>query len=298
MIISVKNRGLKIICLLAFLGMVMTVIQKGYIMTEAVLGDWFDPKAVETQANGESIPIKYVIAEFVTPIVDHDPNRVDNLQKAVGIVNRCVIGSGEVFSFNKKVGPYTQKEGWKPVTKQYLGNEILENGIADGICQIATGVYNAAFLANFAIIEHHSQRVSRDYVEVGRDTFVYKGKDLVIKNTGDFPVTIESEIVQDQVITRFVSKNEKAKQWQKLFDIDIVINKNGEIPFGQESFYDDALANGVKETLASGVKGYKMVKTVRIIKNEGQIIKEELISRNSYQAVPEKTRIGTDKNKK
>ncbi len=298
MVISFKNRGLKIICLLAFLGIVMTVIQKGYMMTEGVLGDWFDHKAIETQANGGPMPIKYVVAEFVTPIIDHDANRMYNLQKTIDVINQHVIGTGEVFSFNKKVGMYTQKEGWQPVTKQYLGNEILENGIADGICQIATGVYNAAFLANFEIVERHPQRVSRDYVEVGRDAFVYDGKDLVIKNTADFPVTIESEIVQDQVITRFVSKDEKAKQWERLFDIDIAINKNGEIPFGQENFYDDALANGVKETLASGVKGYKMVKTVRIIKNEGQIIKEELISRDSYQAMPEKTRIGTNKNKK
>jgi vancomycin resistance protein YoaR len=65
-------------------------------------------------------------------------------------------------------------------------------GVAGGICQVSTTLYNAVLRAGLEIIERHPHSQPVDYVPPGLDATVSDeaGLDLRFRNQLDVPVTI------------------------------------------------------------------------------------------------------------
>lgn len=98
-------------------------------------------------------------------------NRTTNLKIASKKINGTIIQPGETFDFNKVVGSRTAAKGYKKA-HVFTGENSTTMGLAGGICQVASTVFNTALISNVKIVERHqhSQRVS--YVPLGRDAAI------------------------------------------------------------------------------------------------------------------------------
>ena len=95
----------------------------------------------------------------------------------------------EEFSFNKVVGKRTIEAGYKDAAIYQDGKVV--DGLAGGICQISTTLFNAAVYANLEIVERRNHQFVPSYVSAGRDaTVVYGTTDFRFKNTRNYPIKI------------------------------------------------------------------------------------------------------------
>lgn len=101
----------------------------------------------------------------------NNKNRTTNLKIASKKINGTIIQPGETFDFNKVVGSRTAAKGYKKA-HVFTGENSTTMGLAGGICQVASTVFNTALISNVKIVERHqhSQRVS--YVPLGRDAAI------------------------------------------------------------------------------------------------------------------------------
>ena len=149
------------------------------------------PEKTPSDIKGSIVQITSYTSEF-----DHeekDMNRCRNIQKAAGILNGCVVDPGKEISFNKYVGPRTEKGGWLRA-KGIVGGKEYEDSPGGGICQVSGTLYNALLQCGPERIkitqrQHHSWPSS--YVPIGLDATVdTNGPDLKWRNISEDPIYI------------------------------------------------------------------------------------------------------------
>lgn len=100
---------------------------------------------------------------------------------------------GETFSFNKVVGKRTIEEGYRNA-KIYANGGVVD-GLAGGICQISSTLYNAVLIANLKIEERRNHAFKTSYVAAGRDaTVVYGTIDFKFTNSRSYPIKIAATV--------------------------------------------------------------------------------------------------------
>ena len=163
-------------------------------------------KLLEEQKNEYIIPLKTLypnittnmigmeafpdlISTYSTKYATSNTNRTTNLKLAANKINGTVLMPGEEFSFNKIVGKRTIEAGYKDAAIYQDGKVV--DGLAGGICQISTTLFNAAVYANLEIVERRNHQFVPSYVSAGRDaTVVYGLTDFRFKNTRNYPIKI------------------------------------------------------------------------------------------------------------
>lgn len=93
------------------------------------------------------------IVEAGTVYGDTGAERQDNLRLAVSRIDGYVIPPGEIFSFNKALGPTALADGYKMawgIVSTGSGHETVPSE-AGGICQVSTTLFHAAFWAGLQI---------------------------------------------------------------------------------------------------------------------------------------------------
>ena len=130
-----------------------------------------------------------LLSTFSTRYVTSNKNRTTNLRLAANKINGTVIMPGETFSFNKIVGKRTIEAGYKDAAIYQDGKVI--DGLAGGICQISSTLFNTVVYANLEITERRNHQFVPSYVTAGRDaTVVYGAQDFKFKNTRNYPIKI------------------------------------------------------------------------------------------------------------
>ena len=130
-----------------------------------------------------------LLSTFSTRYVTSNKNRTTNLRLAANKINGTVIMPGETFSFNKIVGKRTIEAGYKDAAI-YQDGKVIE-GLAGGICQISSTLFNTVVYANLEITERRNHQFVPSYVTAGRDaTVVYGAQDFKFKNTRNYPIKI------------------------------------------------------------------------------------------------------------
>ncbi len=143
-------------------------------------------------------PFKTRMVAFVTDVSARSEIQKQNILRATDELTGVVLESGEVFSFNEQIGPYTEEKGYRP--ERSFVRKGIQNTSGGGVCQVASTLYNAAKRAGLEILERvpHSQEV--DSVGPGMDaTLAYGVADLKFKNSYPFPIKIVSNISKDQL---------------------------------------------------------------------------------------------------
>lgn len=150
--------------------------------------------------------------------------RAINLRTALNYIDGAIIWPGEVFSFFNYAGPY-DKEGYV-FYYEFVGN---------GVCQIATTVYNAALLGGLEIVKRYPHKAKSVYVPGGLDATVASyssgwNVDMQFRNTYDYPIYISAYAVGGTVYVDFWS-NHDAKKGRSYATSSIQIGERGYTSF-------------------------------------------------------------------
>jgi vancomycin resistance protein YoaR len=145
-----------------------------------------------------------VVGTFATPFPAGQP-RVINIRRAAQLLNGTVIKPGARFSMNQALGPRTRARGYVPAPM--ISGGRLVDSVGGGISQVATTLYNAAFLAGLGLVAHtpHSFYISR--YPMGREaTISWGGPELIFENDWPAPLRMHITVRTDNIAVRFYSK--------------------------------------------------------------------------------------------
>ena len=227
----------------------------------------------------------YLISSFTTKYDASNINRSTNLEIAAGKINGTVIMPGETFSYNKVVGKRTIEEGYKD-EKIYADGEVVD-GLAGGICQISSTLYNAALLANLEIVERKNHSYPASYIQVGRDaTVVYGVKDLQFKNSRQYPIKLEASVKNGVAEFKIYGIQEEEE-----YEIKILPVTTGTIPYGTSYVQDPSLAPGQQVVQQSGHMGYHVTTYIEK-KLNGVEVSKEILSNDTYSPMQTIIRTG------
>ena len=227
----------------------------------------------------------YLISEFTTKYDASNINRSQNLAIAAGKIDGTVLMPGEEFSFNQVVGKRTIQEGYKDA-KIYENGQVVD-GLAGGICQISSTLYNAVIGANLEIIERRNHSFTTSYIKAGKDaTVVYGVIDFKFKNTRTYPIKISSSVNSGIVDFKINGIKEEVE-----YDISLYPVTTGTIPYTTQYIPDATLAPGQQAIVQGGGNGLK-VTTYKDIKLDGKLISREVVSNDTYRPMNAIIRIG------
>ena len=140
--------------------------------------------------------------------------RVVNIRRAAALLDGTVIAAGARFSMNAALGPRTTRRGFVPAPM--ISGGRLVDSVGGGISQVATALYNAAFLAGLTLVAHtpHSFYISR--YPMGREaTISWGGPELVFANNWNAPVRMRLATTADSITVRLYSDRagRKVEAW-------------------------------------------------------------------------------------
>ena len=220
----------------------------------------------------------HVLSDYKTNYNAGDRDRSTNLRLAANKINGLVLMPGEEFSFNKVVGKRTIQDGYKnaPI---YQNGKVVD-GLAGGICQISSTLYNAVLLANLEIVERRNHNFTSTYVPAGRDaTVVYGAIDFKFKNTREYPIKLLASVSGG--IASFQIKGIKQ---EVEYDVRIQTQVTQTIPFSEEQIEDSNIAQGTKQVVQGGHNGSK-VNSYRVLFLNGNEVSRELLANDTYRVM-------------
>lgn len=247
----------------------------------------------------KNIDVSHVLSSwethYSTAAIDSD--RTYNLKVGADKLNGYILWPGQAFSFNAAVGDRTEKEGYR-VAPVISGGELID-GLAGGMCQIASTLHAAAFFAGLEVLRTTPHSRPSTYIPMGLDsTVVYPSVDLKLKNSYDFPVVIHYVVNQGSVKVELLGKQTSN---HVAFEREIL----SETKFSVTTRSDPEMPAGQKIVEQEGYNGYH-IKRRRYIytgkwkldpKNENRPNPEGLVSKKeweiSYPATVQIVRIGS-----
>jgi vancomycin resistance protein YoaR len=181
-----------------------------------------------------------------------DSDRTYNLKVGADHLNGHILKPHELFSFNEVVGDRTEKEGYR-VAPVIQGGELID-GLAGGMCQIASTLHAASFFAGLEIV--HSTPHSRPsaYISMGLDsTVVYPTTDLKLRNPYDFPVVMHYQVNQGSVKVELLGHERPNRV---IFEREI----KTEAPFDTQTRADPTAPEGQRIVLQEGYPGFTLIR--------------------------------------
>ena len=233
----------------------------------------------------EAFPNK--LQEFSTRYDASNWGRSENLKIATDKISGTVLMPGDQFSFNGVVGERTVQAGYKNAAI-FQGDQVVD-GLAGGICQVSSTLYNAALLSNLQIDERYNHSFKTSYLEFGRDaTVVYGVKDLKFTNTRSYPIKIEGS-AENGVVTFTIYGIEEEEEYK----INIIPVITSTIPYTTQTIVDNSLAPGSQQVYQGGYSGAKVTTYKEKVLN-GTVVSKEVITNDTYKAMTRIVKKGPD----
>lgn len=215
-------------------------------------------------------------------------NRSHNIKLASDKINGTILLPGEVFSYNEVVGPRTSELGYKAAAA-YLAGKVVDS-IGGGICQVSSTIYNAVLFSDLEVVERTNHHFAVSYVLLGHDATVsYEQVDFKFKNSTAFPIKLLSQVSGGKITVSIMGTNQNP---QKTVQTRIDVRQT--LAFGENVTYDSTLPEGTRKVTSSGANGY-IADVYKIIKQDGIVVSEKLLSKNHYYPLKQEVRVGTKK---
>ena len=245
-----------------------------------------EPKV--TRADNEKVTD--LIGTYSTTYSANAAGRNENLRVGCANIDGTVIAPGEVFSMNVGLGPQTYANGYKDAGVYVNGK--VEQGVAGGVCQVTSTLYNAVILAELEVVERYPHSMTVGYVPLGRDAAVAGDyKDLKFRNDTEYPVYLEAYARDGKVVCNLYG-HEIHDAGHKV-DFEMVFD--GTIPKPAEKITKDASKpEGYRQVTYNGKTGSK-VSTYKIITEGGKQTSKEWFSSSTYRATADEVTVGTKK---
>jgi len=232
----------------------------------------------------EALDVSMVLGSFDTPYVMSDTERNHNLEVGGQAIDGYVLQPGELFSFNKVVGPRSAEAGYRYATGIESGE--LVDTMGGGICQVSSTIFGAAFFAGLEVVRNRPHSRPSSYVDMGLDsTVVYPDVDLKLRNPFPFPVVLHMTVSQGKVRAEVLGPR---RPYQVSFERELVEVK----PYKSVWRPDATLRAGTEAVAQRGMRGFK-IKRIRKLYEGGQVVKTEDWEL-SYPSTTEIVRRGTN----
>ncbi|MBM4416812.1 MAG: hypothetical protein FJ033_00635 [Chloroflexi bacterium] len=182
-----------------------------------------------------SLEVSELIEKGSTPLGGAIPEKRHNVTLAASRLNGYVVAPGDVFSFNRAVGPTTLDAGFKwgyGITNSEEGIRTVPS-IAGGICQVSTTLFQAVFWAGYPLEERYwhlywiPSYASRGIV--GLDVTVDEEFNVDFKwiNSSKTPIVIQARVEGDNIIFELHGRK---PGWQIEVAKPIITNANAPDP--------------------------------------------------------------------
>lgn len=226
------------------------------------------------------------LGTFTTRYDASNKNRSNNIVLASSKINGTVILPGETFSYNKTVGKRTITSGFKEAGA-YAGGKVIQE-VGGGICQVSSTLYNAVLYANLEIVDRSNHYFECSYVDAGRDATVSWGTvDFKFRNNRTYPIKIEA--YSKNGVVKISIKGIKE---EKEYEVTIQSKITSIIKKTVQYIEDPTLEIGEEVVEQEGHNGCTS-KTYKIVKHNGTVVSNDVISSDSYHALEKIVRKGT-----
>ncbi|MCS6913810.1 MAG: VanW family protein [Myxococcales bacterium] len=202
------------------------------------------------QADLQDIDVSTVLGSWETRYSSVESDRTYNLKIGADRLNGYILRPGELFSFNAVVGNRTEREGYR-VAPVIQGGELID-GLAGGMCQIASTLHAAAFFAGLDIVRSTPHSRPSTYIPMGLDsTVVWPSVDLKLRNPYDFPVVLHYTVHQGVVKVEILGRR---RPYHVAFEREIL----QETGFGTQLRPDPTMPAGQRLVEQDGYPGYRI----------------------------------------
>ena len=242
-----------------------------------------DPKLSTQEA--KAMGIKDVLGSYQT-VWEGTPDRQTNVKITTEYCSNVLLAPGETLDFDKEIGPRTIERGYKPAPG-IVGPGQLEDVLGGGICQVATTLFNAAFVAGLEIVERKNHSIYISHYPKGRDaTVTANGPNLRFKNDTKHYILVRG--ASDGVTTKFViygTDDGRTVQSETGEFYDITVRT-------VESTTNRSLNKYATSLVAVGQDGRK-IKVTRTVKSAaGKVIHKDVFV-SVWQMLPQEIEIGS-----
>jgi vancomycin resistance protein YoaR len=206
-----------------------------------------------------------------------------NVALATSRIDGTVLAPGEVFSYNRTVGPRVASAGFREAPVILHGE--LVPGMGGGVCQVSSTLYNAVLLAGLRVVDRSHHAFPVHYLPAGRDATVVDGAiDFQFRNSTDAPICIRSSTHGGRVNFTIWGKSQPSRS------ISIETERGDTEPSDTETVMDSSVPPGHTQ-VKPGHPGLH-VTVYRVVRENGQEVRREVVSRDHYHPFPTMIHVG------
>jgi vancomycin resistance protein VanW len=137
-------------------------------------------------------PFRDELVREVYSLASLSPSQTYNIELAARSLDGRVLKCGELFSFNRAVGPRRGEKGYRPAPT-YVGPDSPAT-VGGGICLVSSALYQAALAVGLKIEARSPHLRTIASVTPGLDATVWYGRqDLKFRNNTGKPLQIKAE---------------------------------------------------------------------------------------------------------
>ena len=233
----------------------------------------------------EATLFKDTLSEVTTYYSPKKVARTHNVALAAKYVDGTVLNPGEVFSYNKVVGPRTAARGFKEAAIFSKGEVV--DGLGGGICQVSSTLYMASMQADLETVSRKNHSFYVDYAPKGQDaTVVYGSIDFQFRNTSPYPIKIIAK--QKNNYIRITIKGTKTEEKT----VKITTKTLGTKPFSEKLIEDKTLKPGERVVEQAGQPGITMDVYRNVYDKNGKLIRSEYENKTKYVPMTQIVRVG------
>jgi vancomycin resistance protein YoaR len=160
-----------------------------------------------TTADANALGIREKLVAYTTQMGESSSNRIHNVHLMADYIDGTIVKPGEVFSFNKVVGPRTSERGF--LEGQMIIGSLVLPSIGGGVCQTATTLFNDAFELGLPILARTNHNLYLSHYPLGRDATVsWGGPDFEFKNDLKHAILIKTSYTDSTLTFTFYGTNE------------------------------------------------------------------------------------------
>lgn len=210
--------------------------------------------------------------------------RQTNVRITTEYANNVVLAPGEVFDFDKQIGPRTEERGYEKAPG-ITGGE-LEDQLGGGICQVSTTLFNAVFFAGLQVLERRNHSIYISHYPKGRDATVSAGSpNFRFRNDTEHHILVRG--VSDGITTTFVIYGTRTGRKVTYTTSDFY----DVVPMETVEYAKSSLGPGVRQIKRAGQEG-RSIKVERTVKSQnGDIVHEDAFV-SVWRMIPEEIYVG------
>ncbi len=226
-----------------------------------------------------------VLSEYETDFAKRGGPRVKNIARAARYLDGTLMAPGEVWSFNRTVGPRTLERGF--IDAPVIVADEVEPGVGGGVCQVASTLFAAGVLGGLDVVKRRSHSRPSGYAPLGLDATVIDGEvDLQLRNPYPVPIIVHAYLpTPTRIRVEMLGVAAPGK-----IEHTYAVSKSEDF-FRRVARHPELAPDRVKRQ-QKGIPGYDVVSTVRTRYSDGTERVRHYAS--TYYPVPEIYWVGSE----